>query len=297
MRILIISFLFSLSLSAQAQLNLFACESDWAALAQELGGDKVSIYQATTGKQDVHHIQARPSLLAQARRADMLVCTGAELESGWLPVILRKTGNVKIRPGQPGHFMAADFVLLKDQPAKLDRSEGDIHAAGNPHIQTDPHNITKVAEALNQRLQQIDSVNAAHYQAHYDDFAQRWQSAIADWEQRAAALKGLLIVVHHDGWVYLQDWIGLQKVAVLEPKPGIPPGSRHLSQVLQTLQAQPAQVVMYATYQDPKAAKWLSNKTGIKAVELPNSVGGADGTADLFGLFEVIIGRLLAVVD
>jgi zinc/manganese transport system substrate-binding protein len=294
MRILIIAFLFSLSLPAQAQLNIFACESDWASLAQELGGDKVSIYQATTGKQDVHHIQARPSLLAQARRADMLVCTGAELESGWLPVILRKTGNAKIRPGQPGHFMAADFVLLKDQPQHLDRSEGDLHAAGNPHFQVDPHNIAKVAEALNQRLQKIDSTNAAYYQARHEDFAQRWQAAIQDWEKRAAALKNLPIVVHHDGWVYLEDWLGLQEVAVLEPKPGIPPSSRHLSQVLQTLQAQPAQVVMYATYQDPKAAKWLSNKTGIKVVELPNSVGGAGSAADLFGLFDTIVNRLLS---
>ncbi len=294
MRIFFILLCF-LSMPVRAELNIFTCESDWASLARELGGDKVDVYQATNGKQDVHYIQARPSLLARARRADLLMCTGAGLESGWLPVILRKTGNAKIRPGQPGHLMAADFVLLKGRPQNLDRSEGDIHAAGNPHIQTDPHNISKIAEALSQRLQQLDSANAEHYQTRHADFTQRWQAAIIAWKQRAAALKGLPVVVYHDGWVYLQDWLGLQKVAVLEPKPGIPPGSGHLSRVLRTLQAQPAKAVIYAAYQDPKAAKWLTNKTGISALALPNSIGGADGAEDLFGLFDTIINRLLSV--
>ncbi|MCP4697015.1 MAG: zinc ABC transporter solute-binding protein [Gammaproteobacteria bacterium] len=294
MRISVVLLLFCLSLTARAELKIFACESDWASLAHELGGDKVDIYQATNGRQDVHHIQARPSLLAQARRAGLLICTGAELESGWLPVILRKTGNAKIRPGQPGHFMAADFVLLKGRPQSLDRSEGDIHAAGNPHIQTDPNNITKIAEALSQRLQQLDSANAGYYQTRHADFAQRWQAAIANWEQRAATLKELPIVVYHDGWIYLQDWLGLKKIAVLEPKPGIPPGSGHLSQVLQTLQKQPAKAVIHAAYQNSKAAQWLAGKTGVSALVLPNSVGGADSAENLFGLFDTIISRLLS---
>ncbi len=280
--------------SVYAELKIFACEADWAALAQELGGDKVEIYQATNGTQDVHHIEARPSLLAQTRQADLLVCTGAELEIGWLPVILSKTGNAKIQPGAPGYFMAAEFVALKDRHAEVDRSAGDIHAAGNPHFQTDPRYIAQVAAALAQRLQQLDPVNSADYQARHADFAQRWDAAMDTWQQRAAPLKNLKIVVYHDAWGYLQDWLGLEKVAVLEPKPGIPPSSGHLADVLRTVQGNPARAVIYASYEDPKAPRWLAEKANIPALELPNSVGGSDTATDLFSLFDSIISQLLS---
>ncbi len=293
---LIISLLLlTYPMEGTAKQRIFACEAEWASLAQELAGDVVEIYQATTGKQDVHHIQARPSLLAQARQADLLICTGADLEIGWLPVLLSKTGNSKIQPGQLGHFMAADWVELKDQPTRLDRSEGDIHADGNPHIQTNPHNIAKVAVALNKRLQQLDSVNATHYQTRYTDFAKRWQTAIQNWEQRAVRLKNLPVVVYHDGWIYLQDWLLLKKVATLEPIPGIPPTSGHLAEILRILQTQPAKVVIYASYEDTKAAQWLSNKANIPVLELPISVGGADDATDLFSFFETLLTRLLTI--
>ncbi|MEB4591650.1 zinc ABC transporter substrate-binding protein [Candidatus Thiothrix sp. Deng01] len=277
---------------AHADLNIFACEPEWGALAQEIGGDKVTAYNATTGLQDPHHIEARPSLIAKARQADMLACTGAELEIGWLPLLLEKSGNAAIQEGQPGHFMAAQQVQLLDIPAKVDRSMGDVHADGNPHFQTDPRRIALVAKALAARMAQVDAANAAHYQQGYAAFNARWQQAMQGWQSKAAGLRGKAIVVHHKSWVYLEDWLGLKEIATLEPKPGVPPTSSHLAAVLQQLQTTPASMVVYAAYQSPRSAQWLSGKAGIPAVMLPSTVGGTAEATDLFTLFDDIIRRL-----
>src|SRR5512143_4323327 len=208
---------------AQAALNVFACEPEWGALATELGGANVKVYTATTAFQDPHHIEARPSLIAQMRRADLAVCTGAELEVGWLPVLLRQSGNAAIQPGQPGYFEAARQVVLLEKPAMLDRSQGDVHAAGNPHIQTDPRNIARVAQALGARLAEIDPEHAASYRARLADFNTRWNAAMARWQAQSAPLRGTSIVVQHQAFPYLEDWLGLKQVAAMEPKPGAQP--------------------------------------------------------------------------
>src|SRR4051794_37507616 len=174
---------------ALAALNIFATVPEWGALATELGGDKVSVYTATNALQDPHHIEAKPSLIARARNADLVVATGAELEIGWLPLVAQQSGNPKIRPGQPGYFEAASLIALLDKPSRLDRAEGDVHAAGDPHIQTDPRNIARVAAALAQRLAQLDPANAAYYQERFRSFDERWRAAIARWEQTAAPLR------------------------------------------------------------------------------------------------------------
>ena len=151
--------------SAHAAIKVLACEPEWGALVSELAGDKASVYVATTGLQDPHHIQARPSLVAAARGTELLVCTGAELEIGWLPLLIRQSGNNAIQPGKPGNFEAANFVPKLEVPARLDRAEGDVHPAGNPHIQTDPRNIALVADALARRLAEVDAANAASYRS------------------------------------------------------------------------------------------------------------------------------------
>ena len=285
-----------LSHTALATVNLFACEPEWASLAQALGGDHLKITTATSGLQDPHHVQARPSLIAAARRADLLACTGAELEIGWLPLLLQKSGNPKIQSGQPGYFMATDFVDLLDIPETLDRSQGDIHADGNPHIQTDPRRIAQVARALTKRLQEVDPKNANDYEARYKDFDQRWQQAIQRWEKQAAPLKGKSIVVQHKSWVYLENWLNLKELATLEPKPGVPPTTSHLSHLLETVKGKPVLAIIRAAYQSPKASHWLSAKTGIPAVELPFTVGGTDRAKDLFSLFDDTIARLTGVL-
>ena len=283
-----------LAIPAQAALKVFACEPEWGALTQELGGDLVDVSVATSALQDPHQIQAKPSLIARARGADLVVCTGAELEIGWLPVLLQQSGNAKVQPGQPGNFAAADYVRKLDVPTQLDRSQGDVHAAGNPHIQTDPRNIALVATALGARLQQIDAAHAAQYAQRLTDFSQRWQQAITRWNAQAAPLRGVSVVSQHKAFVYLYDWLGLKEVAVLEPKPGVEPTASHLQEVLMQLKTTPARMTLYSAYQDPRAAEWLSKNAGVPAVKVPFTVGGTDGAKDLFGLYEDTITRLLA---
>jgi zinc/manganese transport system substrate-binding protein len=281
------------ALPACAALNVLACEPEWGALAQELGGEKLAIYVATTAMQDPHRIQARPSLIAHARSADLLVCTGAELEIGWLPILLRQSGNDKIQPGKLGYFEAASFVRMLEIPSRLDRAEGDVHPGGNPHIQTDPRNIALVADALAKRLNQIDPANAAYYQAHYASFAQRWKAAMQHWEKQAAPLRGVAVVIQHKGFPYLANWLGLHEITTLEPKPGVEPSSTHLAQVLEQLQRQPAKMIIRAAYNDGRSSDWLAERANIPAVSLPFTVGGSDKAKDLFGLFDDTVQRLL----
>ncbi|WP_428423095.1 metal ABC transporter substrate-binding protein [Methylibium sp.] len=283
-----------LAAPAHAALRVLACEPEWGALAQELGGDLVDVSVATSALQDPHQIQAKPSLIARARNADLVVCTGAELEIGWLPVLLQQSGNAKLQTGQPGNFAAADVVRKLDVPGQLDRAQGDVHAAGNPHIQTDPRNIAQVAAALGARLQQVDPPHAGEYARRLADFSQRWQQAVARWTAQAAPLKGAAVVSQHKAFVYLYDWLGLKEVAVLEPKPGVEPTASHLQAVLATLKGAPARMVLYSAYQDPRPSEWLSKNAGIPVVKLPFTVGGTDGAKDLFGLFDDTLARLLA---
>jgi zinc/manganese transport system substrate-binding protein len=283
-----------LTIPAHAALRVFACEPEWGALAQELGGNLVEISVATSALQDPHQIQAKPSLIARARNADLVVCTGAELEIGWLPVLLQQSGNAKVQVGQPGNFAAADFVRKLDVPGQLDRSQGDVHAAGNPHIQTDPRNIAQVATALGARLQQLDPAHASEYAKAQADFTQRWQQAMSRWTAQAAPLKGVPVVSQHKAFVYLYDWLGLKEVAVLEPKPGVEPTASHLQSVLATLKGTPARMVLYAAYQDSRSSEWLSKNAAVPAVKIPFTVGGTDGAKDLFGLFDDTVARLLA---
>ncbi|MFA5370519.1 MAG: zinc ABC transporter substrate-binding protein [Sideroxydans sp.] len=283
-----------LSSQAHAALNVLACEPEWAALTQELAGDKVSLYTATGALQDPHRIEARPSLIAKARRANLVVCTGAELEVAWLPVVLRESGNNRILPGGDGYFEAAHFVTMLEVPARLDRGDGDVHAQGNPHIQTDPRNFLPVATALSQRLAQLDPGNAVHYQQRLAAFNQKWRAAISDWEQQAAPLKGVAVMVQHKGFPYLSNWLGLNEIVALEPKPGMEPSAAHLAQVLNALQHRPVRMVLRAAYQNSRPSEWIAERAHIAAVELPYTVGGSERAKDLYGLFDDTMARLLA---
>jgi len=282
------------SASASAALNIFACEPEWAALAQELGGDKVSTVSATTAFQDPHHIEARPSLIARMRSAELVVCSGSELEIGWLPLLLTQSGNGRVQPGSPGYLEASQYVVKLEVPRVVDRSMGDVHPGGNPHIQTDPRNIGKVAAVLAQRLAQLDGANAATYRSRAEAFDKRWKEAIARWEQQAARLKGVPLVEHHKGFTYLVSWLGMREVGDLEPKPGIPPTTSHLAELVEQMRQAPAKMIIYSSYDDPKAAQFLTQRTGIPSVMLPFTVGGSDRAKDLFGYFDDLIARLLA---
>jgi zinc/manganese transport system substrate-binding protein len=283
----------ALGVPAHAALKIFACEPEWAALAQELGGEKVTTFSATTAMQDAHHIEARPGLIAKLRQADLAVCTGAELEVGWMPMLQRQAGNGAVNAGQPGYFEAASVVDRLEIPTRLDRSLGDIHASGNPHINTDPRRIAVIAEKLAQRLSVVDAANANYYAARYQTFTQRWEQALRNWNARAAPLKGTRVVSHHRDWIYLYDWLGLQDAGTLEPKPGVPPTAAHLATLKQDLSRQPARLVLRTPFEDPRPSEWLARETGAHAVMLPYTVDGTPPAKDLFALFDDTLTRLL----
>jgi len=282
---------------AFADLNVLACEPEWAALVRELGGDKVKVSAATTAFQDPHRIEARPSLIARARSADLIVCTGAQLEIGWLPLLQRQSGNAKIQVGEPGYFEASLQVPLIEAPSVVDRSMGDVHPAGNPHIHLDPRNIAKVAVPLGARMEQLDPGNGAYYRSRTKSFLDRWQQATGRWEKAGAPLKGLPLVVYHKDQAYLFRWLGLREVGTLEPKPGLPPTTAHMSELLGRLAKASPKAVLCAAYNDPRPAQFIAERASVPVVVLPYTVGGSDQAKDLFGLYDDTLRRLLAVVQ
>lgn len=297
MRALLCVLLWAAVVPVWAALNIFACTPEWGALAKELGGDQAAVYTATSALQDPHRIEARPSLIARARSADLMVCTGAELEVGWAPLVQTQSGNARIQAGQPGYFEAASVVPLLDRPARLDRSMGDVHPGGNPHVHLDPRNVAKIALALGERMSLLDAAEAAHYRARTKAFLERWRDATARWEKQAAPLKGVPVVAYHKNLSYLFHWLGMRETGALEPKPGLPPSTAHLSALLEQLKRDPAKAVVRAAYNEPRAADWLAERAGVPSVMLPYTVGGTDRAKDLFGLYEDTIARLMQVTQ
>ena len=216
-----------------------------------------------------------------------------ELEIGWLPLLIQQSGNPRLAVGAPANFEAGRFVTPLEVPTRVDRSEGDVHAGGNPHIHLDPRNVAKVATALAARLAQVDAANAATYQQRLASFSARWSAASAMWEQQAQPLRGMPVVAHHKNMTYLWSWLGIREVATLQPKPGVEPSGGYLSTLNAQLAQQPAKVVVRAAYEDPRASQWLSEHARITAVVLPFTVGGNDKASDLFGLFDSSIELLL----
>jgi zinc/manganese transport system substrate-binding protein len=289
LRLLFALALLSFSVSAVAKLSVFACEPEWAALSKELAGENARVFAATHAGQDPHHIQARPSLIAKLRSADLAVCSGAELETGWMPMLQRRARNPRVMSGQPGYFAAASQVALMEIPTKLDRADGDVHSEGNPHIQLDARRMLTVAKALSARLQSLDPGNRPDYEKRLRTYTQRWQAAIDRWQKKAAGLQGKKVIVHHREWIYLLDWLGMERVGSLEPKSGIPPTLAHLSKLKQ----QPLDLIIISPLNDSKASSWLRQQTGVPVVVLPHTVGAVPNSDDLFSLFDEIIRRLV----
>ena len=294
MRILLAGLVVTAATPALAALNIVACEPEWGALAKEIGGEQARIYVATTALQDPHRIEARPSLIARARSADLMVCTGAELEIGWVPLLRSQSGNAKIQAGQPGYFEAASVVPLLEKPAQVDRAMGDVHAAGNPHVHLDPRNIERVAAALGERLAMLDQPNAGFYSERTKAFLDRWRTATTRWESKAAPLKGMPLVVYHKNMTYMIRWLGMREVANLEPKPGLPPSTGHLTELLARLQREPAKAIVRSAYNDPRPGEWLAERAKIPSIAIAFTVGGTPQAKDLFSLYDDTLERLLA---
>lgn len=283
--------------SAAHALTVFACEPEWAALVRELA-PHAKVHTATHALQDPHHIEARPSLIAALRRADLAVCTGAELEAGWLPMLQQRAGNPRVHDRADGMFFASDHVELIDpQPEGGGPFAGDVHAAGNPHIHLDPRRIREVAEALTRQLQTLEPRQHAQYQQRWAAFDAGWQARIVQWEQRAAPLRGMTVAAQHSTFAYFWRWLRIEPVADLEPKPGMPPTPGHLQGLLTRLRSAPPGAVVATTYQDGRSARWLAAQLGdgTPALSLPATVTEGAPAPSLEGLFDHLIGQLLNV--
>ena len=281
---------------SHAIVNIFACEPEWESLAKEIGGGKVKTFSATHAMQNPHYIRARPSLITKAVKADIIFCSGADLEVGWLPLLLQKASG-SVQPGTEGYFMASDFVKVLEKTMVTDRAMGDVHPEGNPHVHLNPHNISLLAKELTKRLELIDSTNQSFYRSRFNSFTLRWKEAIVRWEKSASDLKGMQAVVHHRTFSYLIDWLGLIEVASLELKPGIPATASHLEGLLQQFKTKPPDVIIRTPYEPDNASIWLSEKISTPAIILPYTINGDDNSTDLFALFENSINLLKGALN
>jgi zinc/manganese transport system substrate-binding protein len=291
-KLLISGVLLSLSQQAFAQVNIFTCEPEYAALAEELAPD-ARIYSATTAMQDPHLVQARPSLIAKMRQADLVVCAGAELEIGWLPMLQMKAANAQVRSTDKGLFFAAEHVDTLDKMANVDRSMGDVHSLGNPHLHFSPERMLLIAKALTKKLVQLDIEQTEAYQQRLQNFSKRWQVARSKWQEMANQLKGMKVIAYHSSFRYLFDFVGIEQVADLEPKPGLPPTSAHLASLLKRAKQDDISAIVVASYQNLRGANWLAEKSSLPVIVLPLSVGGNEQSNDLFSLYDNVLDLLI----
>ena len=276
---------------AHSMVNIFACEPEWEALAKEIGGGKVKTFSATHAMQNPHYIRARPSLINKAVKADIIFCSGAGLEVGWLPLLLQKASG-SVQPGTEGYLMASDFVKVLEKTMVADRTMGDVHPEGNPHVHLNPHNIFLVAKELTKRLELIDATNKSFYRSRFNSFTLRWRESINQWEKNSSDLKGMQVVVHHKTFSYLIDWLELIEVASLEIKPGIPATASHLEGLLQQFKTKSPDAIIRTPFDPGNSSIWLSEKINSPAIVLPYTINGDASSVDLFALFENSINLL-----
>ncbi len=274
-------------------LNVFTCEPEWKSLTEEIAKGKANIYSATNAMQDVHYIQAKPSLIAKIRQADMVVCSGADLEIGWLPLILRKAGSAKVQEGGSNLIYAAQYVQTIEKPTRVDRADGDVHPNGNPHLHLNPYNMLKVGQVIANKLSEIDNANADFYAQNYNNFAAKMREKIKIWERQALVLKNSNVITNHKNMSYLFDWLKIKTIGTLEPKPGIPATSKHLSELESITKQNNVAFIAYAPFENQKPAEWLSKESGVKAIILPYTIGGNKHVKNLFDLYQNSIDTML----
>jgi zinc/manganese transport system substrate-binding protein len=292
-RLLAVAAVVCLAVPAHA-LSVFTCEPEWAALVRQLAPD-AEVRSATHARQDPHHIEARPSLIAALRRADVAVCTGASLESGWLPMLQQRSGNPRVQKGAAGMVYAADNVALIDPRPPGSPFEGDVHSEGNPHLHLDPRRLLDAAVAVRDALAQAEPAKKADIHQRHAAWERDWRARIAQWERKAAPLRGMRVAAQHTTYGYLWRWLGIEQVADLEPKPGMPPTPGHLQRVLELTRPAPPRAVVVSSYQDARPAQWLAQQFGVPVLQLPATVLEEAPAADLPTLFDHLIDRLLAV--
>lgn len=262
---------------ALAKLNVIATTPDLASIAKSVGGDNVEITTLAKPTEDPHFVDAKPSFIVKLNRADVLIEGGAELEIGWLPALLDQSRNSKLA-GPPGHVACAQGVSLLEVPSTLDRSKGDIHAAGNPHYLVDPLNAKIVARNIAESFAALDAKNADAYRANLQKFIQAIDSKMSEWKAKLDPFKGKQIVSYHNSWLYFANRFGLKIDLFLEPKPGVPPTPTHLAEVIMKMKADNVRVIIVDPYLNRRTAETVASKTGATVVDVSQFPGGIKGT-------------------
>jgi zinc/manganese transport system substrate-binding protein len=277
--------------SAQAKLNVVATLPDYAAVAREIGGDKVEVTAMAKPTEDPHFVDARPSFVVKLRSADVLIEGGAELETGWLPPLLQTARNAKIESG-PGRVVASQGIRLLDVPATLTRAAGDVHASGNPHFMVDPIIAKAVALHIAQSFAALDSANAAYYQANYKKFEETINAKLQDWGKALLPFKGQPLVAYHDSWVYFAHRFGFAIDVFLEPKPGVPPSPSHLAEVIGKIKSEHIKAIIVEPYHNRKIAEKVADSTGAHIVDFAQFPGALPGTESYVALIDKLVTEL-----
>lgn len=274
----LLAVLLGVHLTAQAKLNVVATTPDLAAIAREIGADHVDLTTLAKPAEDPHFVDAKPSFIVKLNRADLLIEGGAELEIGWLPALLDQSRNSKIAPGAPGHVACAQGIPLLEVPTTLDRSRGDIHAAGNPHFLMDPSNAKIVAEHITDAFCAHDEKNAAVYRENLKKWSGTLNTKLGEWQRKLEPFKGQQIVAYHNSWLYFGNRFGLKVDLFLEPKPGIPPTPTHLAEVINKMRQDKVHVIIVDPYLNRRTAETVAEKTGATVVDVSQFPGGIKGT-------------------
>jgi zinc/manganese transport system substrate-binding protein len=281
---------------AKGSINVLTTTEDLKSITEAIGGDKVKVDSLARGYQDPHFVDAKPSFMIKAKKADLFIVVGLELEIGYEELIINGSRNLKIRAGSPGHLDVSEGVGLLEVPTttKVDRSMGDVHPMGNPHYWLDPENVKIMAYNIANRLSELSPDDAAYFQKNLAAFNKKMDEKMAEWNKKMEPYKGSKIAIYHRSWPYFVDRFGLDVACELEPKPGIPPSPGHLKEVIDIMKRDKVGVILMEVFYDEKSAQFVANHTGAKVVIVPNSVGGTKEARDYFSLMDTIVDRLLA---
>jgi zinc/manganese transport system substrate-binding protein len=280
--------------SQAKKLSVVTSTTDMAALAQEVGGDKIAVEALARGYQDPHFVEAKPSFLLKLRNADLLISVGLELEIGWLPPLITQCGNPRIQVGAPGYLDASQFAEILDRPTgQITRAMGDVHPLGNPHYWLDPNNGRRIARGIAQKLGEMDPPDSQYFQQRFQDFDKRLTAAETNWDTQMAPYKGRKVVTYHTSWSNFAKHFGLHVVGYIEPRPGIPPTPAHTIEIIQLMKRDNIKVVVVEPYFDLKTPNSIGSATGAKVIVLLPSVGGEKEATDYFKLFDYDINLLI----
>ncbi|KAF0173209.1 MAG: ABC transporter substrate binding component [Limisphaerales bacterium] len=279
--------------AAHARLNVVASLPDFASLAEDIGGDKVKVTSLAKGTEDAHFVDAKPSFIRVLNQADALIEGGAELEQGWLPPLVLNARNPRILPNAPGHIVLARGLKLLDVPTKLDRSQGDVHAAGNPHFNLDPGNFQAMAATIAEAFARLDAANAPHYAANLKRFNERLAGRLVEWDKLAVPLRGVKVITYHKSFDYLAARFGLEVFGQIEPKPGIEPTPTHINTLIPQAKSAGVKLVLMEPNRARKTPQFVADSIGARLVVCPGLVGGAPEAKSCFELIEFDLRALL----